>query len=232
MIRLLVTNGCSCTRGEELADPEVEAWPYRLATLLQVDVVNLAREGSSNRRIVRSTVDRVEDVCRTRAVPPGEVMTLIAWTQTSRHEYFSTREKPDLGPLPETYPSDARWQRIGPWRQDAGHKPSRAFYDHHWSDEGQLTNMFLDWLMLDAYLVARGFDARYAFAFPLTSSLPSQPSRFAAKLRRESVWGDIPPGPGSSFVEMPDEFERGPRGHPLARGHDWFAGRLAEWLTA
>ena len=230
MIRLLVTNGCSCTRGEELADPEVEGWPYRLATTLKVDVVNLAREGSSNRRIVRSTVDRVEDLCRARAVRPGEVLTLIAWTQTSRHEYFSANEKPDLGPGPEEHPSDALWQRIGPWRQDRGHKPSRAFYDHHWSDEGQLTNMFLDWAMLDAYLVARGFDARYAFAFPIASELPLQPSRFAAKLRSESVFGGLPPAPGSSFLEMTHGFERGRNGHPLAAGHAWFAESLAAWL--
>lgn len=57
MIRLLVANGCSCTRGEELSDPLTQAWPVVLAGLLGVNYVNLGRDGSFNRRIVRSTVD-------------------------------------------------------------------------------------------------------------------------------------------------------------------------------
>lgn len=229
---MLVTNGCSCTRGEELPEPETEAWPYRLSELLKVDVVNLARDGSSNRRIVRSTVDRIGDVCRERRVQPHEVLTLIAWSQASRHEYFSRHEKPEKRQGPADDSADLYWQRIGPWRQDAGHKPSRSFYDHHWSEEGQLANMFLDWLMLDRFLGAQGFDARYAFAFPVTSPIPVPASRFAAKLRPDSVWGGLPPSPGRSFLEMPGDLDRGLGGHPLAQGHEWFAERLAEWLLA
>ncbi|MFD9368448.1 DUF6071 family protein [Streptomyces sp. NPDC060020] len=232
MVKLLVTNGCSCTRGEELRDPASHAWPTLLGDALGIDVVNLARDGSSNRRVVRSTVARLADVCADRRLRPQEVMVLPAWTQSSRHEYHAPREKPEVRTGPADGPGDRGWQRIGPWRQDAGHKPSRAFYDHLWSEEGQLANFFLDWALLDAFLRQGGFHARYAFAFPLTGTVPDLARPFTRTLEEDTVWGGLPPRPGHSFLEMPDGLARGPGGHPLEEGHAWFAASLGKWLSA
>jgi hypothetical protein len=232
MIRLLVTNGCSYTRGEELPDPTAEAWPVVLGRLLGVPYVNLARDGSSNRRIVRTTIASVDGICRERAIPPDDVLVLLAWTQSSRHEYYSRRERPELRDLPADLPVDRNWHGIGPWRQDEGHRPSRAFYNHLWSDEGQLTNLFLDWVLLDRYLRYEKYQARYAFAFPVVPDLPEPALQFANQLQGSAVWGGLPPTPGRSFVELPPGTARGPGGHPLAEGHEWFARSLAEWLSS
>jgi hypothetical protein len=232
MIRLLVTNGCSCTRGEELADPATQAWPVVLGKLLGVPHVNLARDGCSNRRIVRSTVDRVDEARHRFSAQPDEVLVLLAWTQSARHEYYSLRERPEVRTSPPSanHPDDRHWQGIGPWRQDAGHRPSRAFYDHLWSDEGQLANMFLDWVMLDRFLRHAGYLARYAFAFPVEPDISEPAVRFLRQLDSETVWGGLPPTPGMALLEMPEGMARGPGGHPLAEGHEWFATSLAEWL--
>jgi Family of unknown function (DUF6071) len=232
MIRLLVTNGCSCTRGEELPDPSTQAWPVVLGKFLGVPQVNLARDGSSNRRIVRSTVASIDRVRAQHEVRPGEVLTLLAWTQSSRHEYYSRRERPEVRTGPADQPVDRNWQRIGPWRQDAGHRPSAAFYDHLWSDEGQLTNLFLDWVLLDRFLRHEGYQGRYAFAFPVAPGIPEPALQFARQLHGDTVWGGLPPTPGKSFLEMPAGMPRGPGGHPLAEGHEWFATSLAEWVTS
>jgi hypothetical protein len=232
MIRLLVTNGCSCTRGEELPDPGTQAWPVVLGNVLGVPHVNLARDGSSNRRIVRSTVARVDGVRSEHLVRPDEVLVLLAWTQSSRYEYYSARERPEQRTGPADHPVDGNWQRIGPWRQDAGHRPSVAFYDYLWSDEGQLTSLFLDWLLLDGFLRDQGYQGRYAFAFPVAPDIPAPAWQFARLLDGDTVWGGLPPSHGKSFLEMPEGMARGPGGHPLAQAHEWFALSLAQWLRS
>jgi len=52
----IVTNGCSFTEGNGLANKE-EAWPYKLAQRLGVDVVNIGKGGSANDTIFRRTYE-------------------------------------------------------------------------------------------------------------------------------------------------------------------------------
>lgn len=230
MIRLLVTNGCSCTRGEELIDPQTQAWPVLLAEILGVECVNLARDGSSNRRIVRSTVSQLGEIRTQFALRSEQILLLPVWTQASRHEYFSLHETLEPRHSSPNEELDRHWQSIGPWRSEARHMPSRAFYRHLWSEEGQLANLFLDWVLLDRWAQHEGYQARYAFAFPVPRALPSPASSFLSQLDPETTWGGLPPQEGMSFLEMPSSLARGPGGHPLAEGHAWFAQSLARWL--
>jgi|688.fasta_scaffold04670_18 hypothetical protein len=52
----IVTNGCSFTEGNGLANKE-ESWPHRLAQRLGVDVVNIGKGGSANDTILRRTYE-------------------------------------------------------------------------------------------------------------------------------------------------------------------------------
>lgn len=52
----IVTNGCSFTEGNGLTNKE-QAWPYKLAHLLGLDVVNLGKGGSANDTILRRTYE-------------------------------------------------------------------------------------------------------------------------------------------------------------------------------
>lgn len=52
----IVTNGCSFTEGNGLRNKE-QAWPYKLAHRLGVDVVNLGKGGSGNDTILRRTYE-------------------------------------------------------------------------------------------------------------------------------------------------------------------------------
>lgn len=229
MIRLLVTNGCSHTRGAELADPESQSWPARLGQALGVPVVNMARDGSSNRRIVRTTVARLPGVCAEAAVSPDQILVVIAWTESSRHEYYRPGDRPQP---PSHHVAERNWEDIGSWRNDAGHKPSRAFYDHLWSDEGQLTNLFLDWLLLERYLRRNRFQARFSFAHPAPTILPKSSRPFLAQLDGSATLGGLPPCAEMSFLGMIEGRDRGPEGHPLADGHAVFAQRLARWILS
>jgi len=229
MIRLLAANGCSFTRGQELKDPATEAWPAVLATALGVPCVNLASDGASNRRIVRTTVASLASICRDASVRPDEVLVVILWTYTSRHEYYAVGHPKRFFSRNHT-PTDT-WIDINPWRERAGHRPSRAFYDHLWSEEGQVTNLLLDWLLLDRFLRQEGYQARYGYATPDLPVIPEPARWFVPQLPSGTTFGGVPPVKGKSFTELVDDRERGPEGHPLAEGHAIFGRTLADWLT-
>jgi hypothetical protein len=229
VIRLLVTNGCSCAIGKEMQRPERDAWPVILADSLGVDLVNLARNGSSNRRIIRTLVELLPTVIEQTRHAPDEILTLVSWSETSRHEHYVGKKR-SLLHFSVGDPFHDGWQRIGSWRVSEGHRPSIAFYDHLWNDDGQLASHFLDWAMMDALLRNTGVHPRYNFAFPIPRDLPAPALAAAAQLSQARTFGGIPPRPGTCFLEMPSEFERGPGGHSLERGHRWFAGELSTWL--
>jgi Family of unknown function (DUF6071) len=247
VIKLLVANGCSNTRGEELEDSATQAWPCILSQLLGIDFVNLGCDGGSNRRIVRATVASLEDICRDRSLAPNEVLVVCLWTHPTRHEYYEpkfkelargrpyhepkakglpAKERPDL-------PDELHWHRIGPWFINDGHKPSVAFYENLWNLEGAIANFLLDWVMLDGFLQRGGYIARYGFAWDVIPSKIPKPARhFARLLNPDTIYGGLPPRKGSTFLEIAHAHPRGPGGHPLSEGHAWFAKTLANWLVS
>jgi hypothetical protein len=60
----ILTLGDSWTYGKNSSDPSIMSWPAQMARKYDVDVVNLARPGSSNQRAARIGV---EELCRDSA---------------------------------------------------------------------------------------------------------------------------------------------------------------------
>ncbi|MGP9022857.1 DUF6071 family protein [Streptomyces sp. BR1] len=226
MIRLIVANGDSYTQGVGLDEPSSQAWPVLLAGQLDADHVNLARFASSNRRAVRSTVQRLDALRAERELAPSEVMVVTAWTEFRRHEYYSSTERVDH----RDHASDRGWHRMGMWRRGE-HEPTDAFFDHLWSMEGTIAGFLLDWVLVDHYLRHRGYHPRYVFTFPFPDPVPPIASEFAAQLPMDDILGGVPPRRGAAFDEIPAELPRTDDGHPLAEGHAWFARKLADWLV-
>lgn len=227
MFRFLVTNGCSFTRGQELAKPETQAWPAVLAGLLGVPFINLACDGSSNRRIVRTTVASLAQACEEARVRHDEVLVMILWTYTLRHEYYALPQASRF--FGRKRATAGGWQDINPWQLKAGHRSSRAFYDNLWSDEGQVANLYLDWLLLDSYLRKERYCSRYAFA--TREGITETAGQFLEQLDPGSTLGGLPPAPKTSFTELVSHRKCGAGGHPLADSHELFAHTLFEWLT-
>jgi hypothetical protein len=244
MIRLLMTNGCSLTRGEELTRPEAEAWPVLLADRLGVRLINLARDGGSNRRVVRTSALALRRLAAERGYRPEEVLFLALWTHPDRTEYYDPEgpvpaPAPDAGvratPHPSLTDEEDRWRPIGPWLRDRRHRPVRAFYRRLWSEQGQLSSFFLDWTALDAVLERDGFVARYAFGYPfagtnrLPAALPSTVA-FAGTIDETRVYGGLEDRTETSFLELTWDFPRGPGMHPLADSHALLADTFTVWL--
>jgi len=82
---LLLTNGCSWTKGSGLADTSLN-WSYWLGQHLNVsDLVNLSRGGGSNDRIFRTTWDWLSQHASNRT---EKIIAVIQWTELSRYEYY------------------------------------------------------------------------------------------------------------------------------------------------
>ena len=78
----LLTVGDSFTYGEELADIN-SAWPFLLGAKLGYEVINLAKPGSGNTRMIRHCIEQVNDYDA----------VIIAWSHFARMEFAD-----DLGP--------------------------------------------------------------------------------------------------------------------------------------
>lgn len=74
---MILTNGCSFTEGYDLEDLSL-AWPYQLGKIINQQVTNLALGGSSNDRILRTTIEYLID--------HRPSIVVIGWTQYYRNE--------------------------------------------------------------------------------------------------------------------------------------------------
>ncbi len=79
-------NGDSHTSGSELYYPKQDAYSYKLAELLSMEVVsNPAIGGASNDRILRTTLDYLKDCEANNSYPD---FILIGWSESCRTDWF------------------------------------------------------------------------------------------------------------------------------------------------
>jgi len=231
VIKLLVTNGCSLTRGLELEHPEEQAWPALVADHLDVRVINFARDGGSNRRLVRTTIERLDAVAVEQKVDSTEVLFLGLWTSLDRSEYFDPGLSIHRG-RDSSQKAGTSWRPIGPWLMSFRNPAVKAFYRYLWSSDGQQASFLLDWVMFDVFLTTRGYNALYAFGYPYVKPR-SFSGVFAENLiDRSRVFGQLSDALECSFLGLTWDLTRGPGLHPLADSHAIFADALYEWIAS
>jgi hypothetical protein len=230
MIRLVVANGCSYTRGAELDDPDSQAWPAVLGRELGVPVVNLASDGGSNRRVVRTTVENLDAVLARFGVTYEQTLVIPMWTGMARTEYHHARRR-DTGHRP-SLPEENHWHRIGRWRIDEGDRASEAYFRLLWDEEGAISGFLVDWIGIDSFLRSRGAHVGYVYAWDvLPRRVPRSARRLAQLLDDRAVFGgDVLSSRNSFYEAVHQRFETGKLYHPLAKAHLHFGRRLAEWL--
>jgi Family of unknown function (DUF6071) len=91
-IMLLFANGCSMTLGAELADPDHASFPALIARHFGLELVNAAHSGSSNCRILRTTLTWIADYLGNGG-RADELFVLIGWTAPDRRELGLTDEE-------------------------------------------------------------------------------------------------------------------------------------------
>ena len=79
----LLTNGCSFTWGAELDDRELR-FGRLLSNKIDCDLVDISKNGSSNERILRTTLDYLNEPNTNL----NDLMVVIGWSGISRTEFF------------------------------------------------------------------------------------------------------------------------------------------------
>jgi hypothetical protein len=99
MKKVLYVNGCSHTRGTELAmEGRLDlTWPNLLAKHLEFNLINDSTLGASNDRIFRTTIEYILSA----AIPPDKVV--IQFTEPERFEINNKSINPRSKNLPENF---------------------------------------------------------------------------------------------------------------------------------
>lgn len=231
--------GCSFTRGDELPDPNIQAWPALVAKAKQFDFVNQGASGGTNDRIMYQTVKHVDDFDR----------FYIAWTSPDRftryrsdnHQevHFQWALKHDL------YHDTYEYQTYGKLHYSFWH--SRIFGLKLWLQRILLLQSFLHChqkkyvmistfnnpanLLLDDW--SRWSD--HLIEFEWLNSLNQDQLRaehdeiqnLSSKIDRSHFIG----WPDQSLNKITDASPRGPMGHPLIQGHELIARYILEHDT-
>jgi len=79
--KIIFTNGDSFTFGDELEHPFSECWPAKLGEITRLQVVNFARSGAANNRIVETTKNFFNDLARLSVFNTGKRKSLNSVTE-------------------------------------------------------------------------------------------------------------------------------------------------------
>ena len=219
------------TYGDELRNRLETGWGALLARRLGADFINLGACAGSNRRLVRMTVEHLPGLVAQHNLRPDQVLFLGMWTALNRFEVFADEADGQRG-LPESI-SDPGWCRIHPAyiaRRDAR---SIIWYRHLQHDLGDRSEFLLNWILLDAWLAARGYHYGFLWAYGPDPSLFQGLEHFDPQLDRSRIIGsDRLPNGGPSIYSVGESLDDlGPREHPLERSQEVFVDSYVhEWV--
>lgn len=280
MIKLLYANGCSMTEGAEIGNRkfnydetthrgpsshrsgipkdhaeymEAHAYPAVVANLLNIpNQINDGLGGSSNRRIVRTTIARLEEQCLT--YDPSELFVVIGFSNINRFEHFGLsrfeqiiyhppKNKFGFGHMIET--DDQKYFRL---KVDVGQA----------SLEEMLVQHFMEVLLLKQYLESKKI--KFVFSYGLIEPFPTmftqeQIDRACSNKEIQTLFNLVEYTKPDVWVvdvirsnTLPDfirnitsysffdyvvrrRFLSGTGGHPLEQAHDAWATHIAQFVT-
>lgn len=208
-MKKLLAVGDSFTYGDELANPE-QAWPFQLGKQLGYAVNNLGQSGCSNTSILRRTVQEL-------AVNSYDLV-VVGWTIPGRIEW-----KDCQGPAYDIWPGCNKENRVfqeGAWRLDL-----LKYITFYHNAEYLYEQYLIQVISLQAYCQTRGIqyrmlnikhDDRYRKVGI------NYHSTLAAEVDVECFigWNQF------GMLEIAGDAELGPKGHPLAAGHERIANEI------
>lgn len=205
----LLTVGDSFTYGEELADL-TSAWPNLLANKIGYELINLARPGGGNTRMVRNCIEQVNNYD----------MVVIAWSHFARFEMADENGFYDLWPGSSPLPH----KQYSPWRQEIIN-----YFDRHHNDDYLYRQYLLNIILLQDYLTAKG--KKYL----MLDSFGNHQTRERTKVNNQSLINQIDARyyvgwPSDSMMEWTYGVKNGPHGHFLEEGHIRVAEKIYTFM--
>jgi len=229
---MLYANGCSMTAGEELggdvfdsrgykiSDVSTEyrlenAYPKKLADLLNMDCFNDACGGSSNDRITRTTIDWTSNYLQTNKAE--ELFVVIGWSAPNRIEFRIDDRWIDI--LPQWVPPEEPMKTITNFYDD-------NIYDEIYDDTRTVINILSlqSWLKTNKipYLFTSALHVDYTKMCVYVKTMIDM-----IELNRYFHMLDSK----YHMYRMCNNYPKGPREHPLEEGHAAWARILHQHIT-
>lgn len=215
MKKRLLTVGDSFTYGDELTD-QYDAWPYKLADLLDYHVVNLGQSGCSNTSIVRRALYEIAN-----STDPYDLV-VIGWTSPGRIEW-----KDHTGVAYDMWPGfqvRGKFFEMHPWREDLLH------YINSYHDVEYLFERYvIDVLTMQSYLKVKNIP--YVMLnvcqndYYRLSSPPDGPVTREIDKKMFFGWNEF------GIIELTKKFPKGPKMHPLKEGHREIANQIYKFIN-
>lgn len=203
--------GCSFTKGSELAEPSLSAWPSLLGNMLAADVVNQAEYNGSNDMMFRKAMERDD----------AYDLIVVGWSEAHRMEVW----------LNDRIISARRRHPIGPFsvnHNSAGDSLDwvKSFFANHYNEEYFLRRWLCQAIALQDHFQAN--DQKYLFftAFGNEATLGKYDLPLKSKIDTRYYLG----WPDQSMMSWTADTPYGEYGHPLESGHQVTANKIYEHI--
>lgn len=210
----ILTVGDSFTYGEEL-DNITDAYPYRLAEKIGGNIVNLAKPGSGNKRMIRTVIEQV-------AAGNHLDLVIIGWSSPGRTEYADMDGQFDLWP---GYSGKIHTEHQ-PWRMDL-----LEYINQYHSAEYIYQQYLLDIILMQNFLTQKGI--RYIML--TTNASDYYHKIYFSKMQplaRQIDTTTFAGWPHTGMAEWTHGVKKGPNGHFLAAGHKIVAEEIYKHMQS
>jgi hypothetical protein len=225
---LFYANGCSMTLGAELTDPGHAAFPTLIAKHFGLKFLNAAHSGSSNCRILRTTLLWITEYLRNGG-KPSELFVLIGWTAPDRREFGLSEEEdaPD---------SNFFWRDIFLHCQLVDKPPDlielhKLIIRSFWCDRESMTRFLVAANALQGVLASHNIHYCFLHTMPICSLHPEL-SPLVDAIDRKRFFRFLEPQ--TDFLSVSRDSWRVPMGenhHPLEEGHKRWGALLIDHLA-
>ena len=211
---MLYTVGDSFTYGQELPNPEQQAWPVLLADRLGYRLINDGRPGVGNEYIVKQTIKAVAKY--------KPELVVVAWTSCGRQEHADEHGVYDIWPGCNS-------------RAFSEDRSGKLEYRHelikYITVNNNAEHEYRRWLR--QVILLQSFLQNHGIEYIMCNVFDNQ-HRFGKHYRYNQGYYELIDHtkfvgwPNDGFVEWAYDTPHGPGGHPLEQGHKQIAEKIYE----
>ena len=224
---LLYANGCSMTMGLELSDPAASCYPSLLAKSLGTELFNEAQGGSSNCRILRTSLLWICTYLQNGG-RPDDLFVLIGWSSPDRREVaLSSQEH-------ASDPNDF-WRSINIRHSLQGAPPDfvrlrELIIKSFWCSRESMTRFLVAINSLQGFLLSNAIRFCFSHAMPI-GPLHPELTPLVRSVDRDRFFRFM--GARTDFLNSCADagIPAGPGSHPLEQGHERWAADLATFIA-
>ena len=214
----LLTLGCSFTYGDELDDRMTQSWPSQLCKVNGWDLVNLAKSGGSNDRIIRTLLEEIDKEYD---------IVIIAWTYIER---FMIKD----GDIGQGWNGEGITTSAGPkWNNEPNFSWAVNYFKYAQDLDFDYQKYLQNVVLIQEFLKSRNQKYLFVNTFDMWTDLyPNAQARIARNSHLvDQIDQDYFLGwPTEGILTWQGDCPKGPGGHPLELGHQRIAETINEYI--